>query len=97
MDKVMKSVKIDKDLNETIERYASLIKSIYGIAPTFTSMVENGICMYLLDQINLMKTAAQSGVVMENGTLKALQVSKDQQSALEELKAKLLSGHSDYI
>lgn len=96
MSKTLKSVKIDNDLNEIIETYITLMKSIIGDSPTFTSMVEQGIWLYLLKQLQMLDIVMQNGIIVENGILKELSVNQEQKTKIEELRNEILSFCDDY-
>ena len=95
MGKTLKSVKIDNNLIKIIDMYTSLMKSISGGASTFTTMVEEGISLYLLEQIQMLSIVIQNKVVLENGVLKELPVTKEQIEQIEELIAELAAYRSD--
>lgn len=95
MGKTLKSVKIDNDLIKIIDMYTSLMKSISGGASTFTTMVEEGISLYLLEQMQMLRIVTQNKVVLENGVLKELPVTKEQIGKIEELESELVNYRID--
>ena len=89
MSKTLKSVKIDNELMEIIDEYTALMKSVCGSASTFTSMVEEGITLSLIEQINLLGMFAGSPIMMEDGTLKKIQIPADNRDKLNRFEAML--------
>lgn len=89
MGKTLKSVKVDNDLLKIVDMYTSLMKSISGGASTFTTMVEEGISLYLLEQVQMLNMVVQNKIIMENGVLKALEITKEQEEKIQDLIAEL--------
>ena len=87
MAKTLKSVKVDNRLLEMIELYTSLMKSIVGGSATFTTIVEEGICLYLQNQAEMLRRLAEQKIVFENGTLKELNISDKQLQEIQRLEA----------
>lgn len=90
MKKTLKSAKIDNDLLEIVDLYTSLMNSICGDAATFTKIVEEGIGLYLLQQVEMLRMLANSKITMQNGVLKKIAVTKEQQNKLHELEFRVL-------
>ncbi len=91
MKKTLKSVKINNDLLQIIEKYTSLMKSVFGDAPTFTTMVEEGICFFLLEQAKLLERLSGQNVTFENGTLKTLLMNDEQIEKIQNLSVDLVN------
>ena len=85
MNKTLKSVKVNNDLLKIIDEYASLLSSLSVGTPTFTAMIEEGICLYLLKQMKLLEIVMQNSVVVENGKLKEITVTDEQTKKIAKL------------
>lgn len=95
MGKTLKSVKVDNDLLKIVDMYTSLMKSISGGVSTFTTMVEEGVSLYLLEQIKMLRIVMQNKIILENGVLKELPITKEQIEKIEDLIAELAAYRSD--
>ena len=90
MSKTLKSVKIDDSLIDIIDKYLVLKKSIIGESETFTSMVEEGVYLYLQTQMQMFKIIARDKIIMDNGILKKLRITEEQLRLLEDIDQALL-------
>lgn len=95
MDKILKSIKLDKQLVDLIDNYCKLTKSVFGNNPTFTHIVNSGIESYLLEQINNIKLIhSGNGIVFsEIGEKKQLALSETEQKLLIEIEESLIIRH----
>jgi len=78
MDKILKTLKIDKELDDLIEDYCKLTKNIFGNKPTFTHIVTSGIESYLLEKISDLKIlhSGNAAIFSESGERIKLNISK---------------------
>lgn len=89
MSKTLKSVKIDDEILNIIDEYTKLMKSVCGSASTFTAMVEGGLTLFMVKQMEMLEWLAGRPVMLENGTLKKIQISKEDIEIINGMIAKI--------
>ena len=85
MGKILKSVKIDNEMLNIIEKYKELMTLVIGTASTFTTMVEQGICLFICEQMQMLQMVANEKIIMENGIFKEFSLTKEQEAMIEQL------------
>lgn len=92
MDKILKTLKIDKELDDLIEDYCKLTKNIFGNKPTFTHIVTSGIATYLLEQIDVIKIISSGNCVIlsDIGEKTTLTISDKDKETLANLENALM-------
>lgn len=91
MAKVLKSIKIDEDLLHIFDEYSKITKTIFGSAPTFTAMVEDGLKQELLSKIDILNTWKKDSISFHNGELVKYNLYEKQKKDIENLYLEILS------
>ena len=91
MSKTLKSIKVDNEILKFVDEYSDIMKSVFGEVSTFTTMVEDGLKLYLSNQLKFLSTISNQQVIYDNGKIKELYIPNETLYKISALKNDLFS------
>ena len=88
MDKTSKSVRLDNEILELIDRYCSFLKDVFGSSVSFSNIVTSGLLQYMESETGKYEDIMEKGSIvatLPNGKLKKLDFSDEEIKRISDL------------